>query len=57
MGKKNKKTVQDIISPIKTCARCGDVKLLDGFEKDKKGRLGVADVCKKCIEAGKGPEA
>lgn len=49
MGKKNKTTVHDIVQPIKTCKKCGDVKLINGFQPDKKGRLGVTDICNVCL--------
>lgn len=49
-----KKKVVEIMKPIKTCKQCGDVKLVSGFKKDKKGRLGVSDICNKCLEDGEG---
>ncbi|MGN0974115.1 MAG: LuxR C-terminal-related transcriptional regulator [Bacilli bacterium] len=32
----------------KKCSRCGEVKLVSGFDKDKTGKLGVRGYCKKC---------
>jgi hypothetical protein len=33
----------------KSCSRCGEIKSLEGFNKNKSGKYGVESVCKKCI--------
>ena len=35
---------------MKTCSRCGQVKPLDSFHKDKSRRDGRRDICKECAQ-------
>lgn len=36
--------------PLRTCAKCGIVKLLNDFNKDKSRKYGVKHVCKSCCK-------
>ena len=36
----------------KKCNKCGKIKLISKFNKEKKGKLGVKTVCKKCSNKG-----
>jgi hypothetical protein len=40
----------DIKQLVKKCSRCGEVKSLDGFYKDKHHKDGLNSSCKKCID-------
>ena len=35
---------------MKECTGCGTEQSLDGFHKDKKGKLGRVSTCKKCVQ-------
>ena len=37
-----------VLGPLRTCTKCGEVKTLDGYYKDSRGRFGVQSRCKSC---------